>query len=51
MLVHEPYGPIAGMFDAMWMTHVFYLALAFVCCAIGWVVLRFVVWRRRSGPA
>lgn len=47
MLVHEPYGPAAGMFDAMWMTHAFNLALAFVCCAIGWLVLRFI-WQRRG---
>lgn len=50
MLVHEPYGPTAGMFDAMWMTHVFNISLALACCAIGWVVLRYVIWRRRGAP-
>ena len=47
MLVHEPYGPAAGMFDAMWMTHAFNIALALGCCTLGYLVLRFVIWRTK----
>ena len=47
MLVHEPYGPDAGMFDALWIVHVVNIALSLVCCTIGWLVLRFVLWRNR----
>jgi hypothetical protein len=48
MLVHEPYGLAAAWFDAMWMSHVFNIALSLLCCSIGWLVLRFVIWRNRQ---
>lgn len=47
MLVHRPYGLAAEWFDALWMSHVFNTALSLLCCSIGWVVLRHVLWRNR----
>ncbi len=46
MLVHEPYGPMAGLFDAMWMTHAANIALSLVCVTAGWLALR-LAWRNR----
>lgn len=45
MLVHEPFGPSATWFPALWMSWLANMGLAFVCITTMWAVLRWV-WRR-----
>lgn len=47
MLVHEPYAPTAGLFPALWMSWIAYLAMSITALAIGWVALR-AIWGRWS---
>ena len=45
MLVHEPYGPTAALYPALWMSWLSNMAMSFCVLLIGWLVLR-LVWRR-----
>ncbi len=48
MLVHEPYGPFASWFDAVWMSWIANALLSIAFITAGWLVLRFVwQWRHR----
>lgn len=45
MLVHEPYGPTAALYPALWMSWLSNMAMSFGVLLVGWLVLR-LVWRR-----
>lgn len=46
MLVHQPYGPFASWFDAVWMSWIANAVLSVAFITAGWLVLRFL-WRRK----